>query len=242
MADYWTLAVWIVNAWVPAIKGSIILISGVDPDGTVQVVFDKIRHLTGIESGVLFVPGTDICYSRTDNYSPISKYVQNNSTLFFRERFFGGAVLDDEEIERQQQKLAKEPPDYKVHRLDTPRTDLPDMITGESGDNIPKRALMPCGHAIGAESLTVYCRSLLDKGEFEFRCPYVPPAEQDETQATQQRTKCDEIWPLYLVRQCAVLTDSEYMEFHAKVVANYKSKSSAYKSSNGPDEELGYGI
>ena len=47
-----------------------------------------------------------------------------------------------------------------------------DMITWDDDPN-GARVKMPCGNAISPESLTAYCRSILDAGKFQFICPYV---------------------------------------------------------------------
>ncbi|XP_052073217.1 uncharacterized protein LOC127711259 [Mytilus californianus] len=52
-------------------------------------------------------------------------------------------------------------PPLKVYGSDVELTSEPDMITFDD-DKDGQRAKMPCGHAIGPESLTAYCRSLFE--------------------------------------------------------------------------------
>lgn len=51
-------------------------------------------------------------------------------------------------------------------------TNEPDMITWDESPDNP-RAKMPCGHALTAESLIAYCRSILGAGKFIFYCPHI---------------------------------------------------------------------
>ncbi|KAA0723042.1 hypothetical protein E1301_Tti005160 [Triplophysa tibetana] len=66
------------------------------------------------------------------------------------------------------------------------------------------RAEMSCGHAVAPQSLTGWCRSLLDQGQYKFMCP----ALKDGT--TQ---KCNAEWPYVEVRRLAVLTQEEQRHF-----------------------------
>lgn len=94
-------------------------------------------------------------------------------------------------------------------------TDEPDMITWDD-DPEGKRAKMPCGHAIAAESLTAYCKSLLSAGKFIFLCPYVDP--------TNSSVRCSKEWSYIEVRRFAVLTEDEQKEFETKISENYLKK------------------
>ncbi len=94
-------------------------------------------------------------------------------------------------------------------------TDEPDMITWDD-DPQGKRAKMPCGHAISPESLTMFCRSLLSNGKFQFICPYVDPANSS--------TRCNKEWTYIDVRRFAVLSQSEQKEFETKISENYLRK------------------
>ncbi|KAJ7387346.1 hypothetical protein OS493_004337 [Desmophyllum pertusum] len=94
-------------------------------------------------------------------------------------------------------------------------SDDPDMITWDD-DPENKRAKMPCGHAITPESLTIYCRSILDAGRSRFLCPYI---SED-----QPRVYCGKEWEYIDVRRLAVLTDDEIAEFEKKISKNYLIK------------------
>uniref|UniRef100_A0A3Q3CX27 Uncharacterized protein n=1 Tax=Haplochromis burtoni TaxID=8153 RepID=A0A3Q3CX27_HAPBU len=47
--------------------------------------------------------------------------------------------------------------------------DREDDLDSSCDDSL--RAEMSCGHAVTPESLTRWCRSLLDEGNYKFRCP-----------------------------------------------------------------------
>ncbi|KAL3870585.1 hypothetical protein ACJMK2_038635 [Sinanodonta woodiana] len=95
----------------------------------------------------------------------------------------------------------------KVLDDDVELTNAPDMVSLDDDPNSP-RAKMPCGHAIGPESLTAYCRSLLTAGKYEFRCPYNEPY-------------CGELWDYITVRKLAVLTTEEKEYFEINLSNNY---------------------
>ncbi|CAG8636087.1 9012_t:CDS:2, partial [Racocetra fulgida] len=65
---------------------------------------------------------------------------------------------------------------------------------------------MPCGHAIGPESLTAFCRSLVSEGKFQFFCPY-----------TNQ-------WQYIDIRKIGLLTDEECKYFETKISENYSRR------------------
>ncbi|XP_002733653.2 uncharacterized protein LOC100371864 [Saccoglossus kowalevskii] len=125
-------------------------------------------------------------------------YIENNSTLFVVQRLRGGST---EEHAKQLDE-------------DVELTDAPDMITWDD-DPENKRAKMPCGHAIGPESLTAFCRSLLTSGKFRFLCPYV---------SNDYTSYCNEEWAYVDVRRLAVLTPAEKKEFETKIATNFLRK------------------
>ncbi|CAG8623819.1 24936_t:CDS:10 [Cetraspora pellucida] len=93
-------------------------------------------------------------------------------------------------------------------------TNEPDMITWEDDpDNL--RAKMPCGHAIGPESLTAFCRSLVSEGKFQFFCPYTN-LEND--------ARCRKEWQYVDIRKIGLLTDEECKYFEAKISENYSRR------------------
>ena len=67
------------------------------------------------------------------------------------------------------------------------------------------------------ESLTMYCRSLLDTGRSRFFCPYIG---QDQDPVSY----CNVEWDYVDVRRLAVLTDAEIKEFEDKISHNYLTK------------------
>ncbi|XP_070557718.1 uncharacterized protein [Ptychodera flava] len=123
-------------------------------------------------------------------------YIENHSTLFVVLRLHGGA-----------------PPERKELDEDVELTDAPDMITWDD-DPDNKRAKMSCGHAIGPESLTAYCRSLLSAGKFRFHCPYISP----------EGAYCGKEWDYIDIRRLAVLTDDEKKEFETEISSNFLRK------------------
>ena len=126
--------------------------------------------------------------------------LKNKSTLFMVLRLPGGSD--------------SLPPTAKVLDDGVQLTDEPDMITWDE-DPDGQRAKMSCGHAIGPESLTAYCRSLLTSGKYRFICPYVSP---DLSQ------HCNKEWAYVDVRRLAVLTKDEQREFEIKISENYLRK------------------
>mgnify|MGYP002260012637 CR=1 FL=1 len=66
------------------------------------------------------------------------------------------------------------------------------------------------------ESLTMYCRSILDAGRSRFLCPYI---SQDTPQVY-----CGKEWDYRDVRRLAVLTDQEKEEFEKKISRNFLIK------------------
>ncbi|XP_076016417.1 E3 ubiquitin-protein ligase RNF144A-like isoform X3 [Genypterus blacodes] len=87
------------------------------------------------------------------------------------------------------------------------RPDDLDPMPPEEGD-IFLRAEMSCGHAVTPESLTGWCRSLLDQGQYKFMCPALK-------NGTLQ--KCDELWSYQEVRRLAVLTTEEMQHFEKTI-------------------------
>ncbi|CAH1781576.1 unnamed protein product, partial [Owenia fusiformis] len=125
--------------------------------------------------------------------------IHNESNLFVVLRLHGGSDEDPP---------PKQLPD------DVELTDAPDMITWDD-DPDGSRAKMPCGHAIGPESLTAYCESLLTSGKFRFLCPYIGP---------ENGVYCGKEWDFSTVRKLAVLTREEKEKFEKRITENYLRK------------------
>ncbi|XP_058251931.1 probable E3 ubiquitin-protein ligase RNF144A-A isoform X2 [Hemibagrus wyckioides] len=63
---------------------------------------------------------------------------------------------------------------------------------------------MPCGHAVTSESLTAYCRSLLDQAQYKFLCPALKNGTIN---------KCGTEWKYVEIRRIALLTQEEQNYF-----------------------------
>ncbi|XP_002732174.2 putative E3 ubiquitin-protein ligase ariadne-2, partial [Saccoglossus kowalevskii] len=155
--------------------------------GTVN---SELNSITVEAQRVLYV-GKQLEYGRGKRLTDYN--IENYSNLFVVLRLIGGYKDEPKEL------------DDSVEL-----TDAPDMITwNDDPDN--KRAKMPCGHAIGPESLTAYCKNLLTAGKFIFRCPYISP----------DSVYCGKEWAYVDIRRLAVLTPSEKKEFETKISSNY---------------------
>ncbi|CAB1421414.1 unnamed protein product [Pleuronectes platessa] len=87
------------------------------------------------------------------------------------------------------------------------RPDDLDGMPPEEGDQ-GLRAEMSCGHAVTPESLTGWCRSLLDQGQYKFKCPALKNGTLKQ---------CNEVWSYQEVRRLAVLTTEEMAYFEEKM-------------------------
>ncbi|XP_040887040.1 uncharacterized protein DDB_G0292642-like isoform X3 [Toxotes jaculatrix] len=107
--------------------------------------------------------------------------------------------LGQEEVEKHY-----DPLDKTLTFVD--RKDDLDPLFSEDGDGVLK-AQMSCGHAVTPESLTQWCRSQLDEGNYRFRCP-----------AVVEGTKlCNKQWPYQEVRRLADLSVEEMQHFEDTV-------------------------
>lgn len=103
----------------------------------------------------------------------------------------------------QQQEVKKYDPRDATLRFVNRGDDLDPL-----GDNSSLRAEMSCGHAVTPESLTGWCRSQLDEGQYTFRCPALK-------EGTYQ--KCNRVWTYQEVRRVAALTPEEMQDFEEKM-------------------------
>lgn len=71
------------------------------------------------------------------------------------------------------------------------------------------RALLSCGHACDPNSLTSWCKSLLDDGKTQFTCP-----------AMKGSSKCNQEWDYSEVRLLGLLTQQEMDYFETKLNEN----------------------
>lgn len=83
----------------------------------------------------------------------------------------------------------------------TSRNQKPDIVTLEFEG---ARAVMPCGHAIGPQTLALYCYHELESGKDEIRCP-----------------ECSFKWKFALIRHAACLSSNEVCEFEARAQRNF---------------------
>lgn len=88
---------------------------------------------------------------------------------------------------------------------------VPDAITGMSDPGDQPRVIMSCGHAVDPNTLTAWCRSLLDQHEFEFYCPAIVSLDTNKTK------QCKKVWEYTEVRKIALLNEAEQRYFESKM-------------------------
>ena len=166
-------------------------------DATVDELFQLLNRKTGIplEESRLIHAGKELVQGQGKRISDYPSIV-HGSTLFMVMRLLGGLDVGKQPDEACQ------------------LTNEPDMITWDDDPN-ETRVKMPCGHAISPESLTAYCRSIVDAGKFQFICPYVNPTSN---------ARCNKEWDYIEVRRFAVLTTKEQKFFETKISENYLQK------------------
>lgn len=208
------------------------MILRVDEESSIRALREMIHERTHVGLDDMRVLYCSKELRDTDEYGKqqfLSDYrIQDEGNLVLVLRLLGGSdqpnqtepnrtveVVDSDSVE-QQEDLS---PPLKVLGPDVELTSEPDMITFDD-DKDGQRAKMPCGHAIGPESLTAYCRSLLSAGKFEFRCPHMDPKY------------CGRLWEYYTIQQCAVLTKEERKEFETKIALNFLNKSGMQECPN----------
>lgn len=91
-------------------------------------------------------------------------------------------------------------------------TEEPDAIQGFSFPDDQPRVVMSCGHAVDCNSLTAYCRSLIDKEDFVFRCPAIVDASNPK-----DIKYCKKEWEYSEVRRVALLTEDECKYFESRM-------------------------
>jgi hypothetical protein len=84
-------------------------------------------------------------------------------------------------------------------------TDAPDAILGDNTGSL--RAILSCGHAVDPNSLTAYCRSLIDQGNYKLTCPALVNGNK----------KCNKKWEYTEIRTIALLNDTEMDHFERKL-------------------------
>ncbi|XP_037615325.1 uncharacterized protein LOC119482032 [Sebastes umbrosus] len=103
------------------------------------------------------------------------------------------------------------------------RPDDLDPLPPEEGDEC-LRTEMSCGHAVTPESLTGWCRSLLDQGQYKFKCPALKNGTLE---------KCDAKWSYKEVRRHALLTDEEMEYFEENIARLAATEYCEYKTCPG---------
>ncbi|XP_039631136.1 uncharacterized protein LOC120542622 isoform X1 [Polypterus senegalus] len=108
----------------------------------------------------------------------------------------------------------------------TSRTDskLVSLVTAGDDDPNTLRTEMSCGHATNPDSLTGWCRSLMDEGLYVFKCP----ALKDGTMQ-----KCEAVWSYDEVRRLALLTDEEQADFEEKLAVMAAAEYCEFKQCPG---------
>ncbi|KAL6118511.1 uncharacterized protein ACO6RY_03299 [Pungitius sinensis] len=92
----------------------------------------------------------------------------------------------------------------------------PDDLDPHSSDQ-SLRAEMSCGHAVTPESLTGWCRSLLDQSQHTFRCPALKEGTPKKCDAVCTSKKCGAVWSYQEVRRLALLTPEEIQYFEENI-------------------------
>ena len=137
--------------------------------------------------------------------------IRRNSTIQLVFRLPGGQ--DSQSAPKFTERVPRPPELEKVHDLSDFSlkftTTEPDSITGFSDKDDQPRIKMSCGHAVDANTLTAWCRSLIDQHEFEFHCPAITDKVKN--------TKCKTVWPYHEVRQVAHLNLAEQKYFESKM-------------------------
>nr|XP_043878040.1 probable E3 ubiquitin-protein ligase RNF217 isoform X4 [Solea senegalensis] len=81
--------------------------------------------------------------------------------------------------------------------------DRQDDLDPVSSDDGCLKGLMSCGHAVTPETLTGWCRSRLDEGDYKFTCPALVNGTK----------KCNKLWSYQEVRRLADLSPEEMQDF-----------------------------
>ena len=163
-----------------------------------------------------------------EDYELISDYkgIVHGSVLFMVLRLPGGSdrmpTTDETTVVQTELESSVTQESKDLDSL-APLTNEPDMITWDD-DPLGKRAKMPCGHAIGPESLTAYCRSLLSAGKYQFLCPYVSP---------DGKVRCNKEWSYIEVRRFGVLNKTEQKDFETRISENYLRKAQGIQECPG---------
>ena len=134
--------------------------------------------------------------------------IQRNSTIHLVFRLHGGSGPPS-----FTQRIPPPPPVEKQHQKDNFSLeftkDKPDAITGMSDPDDQPRVVMSCGHAVDPNTLTAWCRSLLDDRQWEFFCPAIV--------CETPMKKCKKVWEYSEVRKVSLLNEAEQKYFESKM-------------------------
>ena len=135
--------------------------------------------------------------------------VQKGSTIQVVVRLHGGSGAHQSFTQRiPPPPQTMEDKEHATSDLTLNFTHDPDAIMGTSDPGDPMRVKMSCGHAVNPNTLTAWCRSLLDQQK-EFHCPAIT-----EKGGTKQ---CGKVWDYAEVRRIALLNDAECGYFESKL-------------------------
>jgi len=85
-----------------------------------------------------------------------------------------------------------------------------DAITNDNDGEL--KAVLSCGHAVDPNSLTAWCKSLIDDGKIEFFCPAIVDVNKN--------LKCNKKWNYDEVKRIALLNELESEYFEKKLSEN----------------------
>ncbi len=165
--------------------------------GAVKAKVNDLRSEIPVEGMRLLFAGKqleDIKGGKTTTFATYG--IKRNSTIHLVIRLPGGTTRDD---------LPRLSSWAKVH--DTTDVSLkftttkPDCLNPFPGSDAPPRVVMSCKHAVDPNSLTTYCRSIVDGGQLEMRCPAIMD--------TSTNKQCEKLWEYTEIRKIALLNDAE---------------------------------
>ncbi|KAJ3033265.1 hypothetical protein HDV00_006555 [Rhizophlyctis rosea] len=177
--------------WVKGYRGENVAVNDVQEEDSVQALKRKVcGRFSGLnEHNIRLIFG-----GRQLEDGTVADYgVTKNSTLQVVARLHGGTY-----------KRLK-PADGLV------LTTEPDMLKMDDAQG-ELRAKMSCGHAIGPNSITMYCRTAVESGHYRFTCPHIVPGVS---------RACGKVWPYPEVRKVGMLTQEERVYFETNTSSLY---------------------
>ncbi|KAL3871420.1 hypothetical protein ACJMK2_039419 [Sinanodonta woodiana] len=187
----------IIQIFVKGIDGKTFTID-IRKDASIEELFAAASERTNIhdrDSMRLLYCSKDLRTHENNRRMHLKDYnLKNLSTVFMVLRLRGGS--------QQERRFA----------IGARLTDLPDMLRMD--DDQGKRALMPCGHAIGPNSLVMFCSNQVESGKFDFRCP-------DPT--------CGKRWDYSDIRNIVHLSEEEEVCYETKLTENFVRKSMEFQ-------------